>query len=135
MVTEPGTKVLITQDCRTGGVATGQIGTYEGDYPYTAIICLNGEYREYDYELFVRWNATQENPFPEYSGGDKPAVFYIPNNNPRIRLPDGSVIWGAECWWGEAEGAPPLEEAQRQTEIVKLIIREALTATGTADGG
>lgn len=28
MVTEPGTKVLITQDCRTGGVATGQIGTW-----------------------------------------------------------------------------------------------------------
>lgn len=23
--------------------------------------------------------------------------------NPRIRLDDGSVVWGQECWWGDEE--------------------------------
>ena len=25
-------------------------------------------------------------------------------NNPRIKLDNGEVVWGAECWWGSEDG-------------------------------
>lgn len=26
-----------------------------------------------------------------------------PFSNPRIRLDDGRIVWGCECWWGAVE--------------------------------
>lgn len=52
--------------------------------------------------------------------------FPIPSNedrypdNPRIRLDDGSVIWGAECWWENVtDDMAPLEEAQERVEAYR----------------
>jgi hypothetical protein len=69
MMTKQGTEVVIMQDCRDGGEATGQIGIYEGEF--TVLIDFMDE--------------------------------KITANSPRIRLQDGSVIWGAECWWSKLE--------------------------------
>ena len=155
MRVKPGTRVLIIEDCREGGRVTGQIGVYEGDFPYSVIVANGGVHSEHEYEQFMQWNQ-QERPIPSIEGVDfkddprpqRPAedadeattkewmvtwdawwernrvrmVYYGVNNNPRILLEDGSVIWGAECWWGTADDAPPLEEAQAQTEELKEAI-------------
>lgn len=131
----PETKVLITRDIRnvpSEQKADGQIGVYEGDFPVTVSMKVNGEYREYDYEQFVKWNAVQPHPIPSIeeaiTSGDgawKEKPFYMVSDYPRILLPNGSRIWGYECWWGVAEGAPSLAEAQSQTEQVIGVLRSA----------
>lgn len=35
--------------------------------------------------------------------GDFPLACLDGRNNPRIKLDDGSVVWGAQCWWGPEE--------------------------------
>ena len=84
----PGTKVVIIQDCRKGGIATGQTGTYEG-----------------------RFNV-------EGSG----------IANPRIRLQDGSVIWGYECWWNPVSTSGPLPQMQEELEAHKAWLRDVFAA-------
>ena len=100
----PGTKVLITRDVRdVEHKADGQVGTYEGDFPISAVVWIDGEHREYEYAGFVAWNAAQLLPIrtiqeamasgvPECEW--KKAPYYYINDNPRIRLADGSHIWG-----------------------------------------
>lgn len=121
---EPGAKVLITRDVRdVAQKADGQIGVYEGDFPASILLKIDGEIREYDYVDFMEWNAGQPYPIPSIREAIESGIpnwkerpYYVPNDNPRIRLEDGSHIWGYECWWGPAEGAPPLEAAQAETD-------------------
>ena len=81
-----GERVLIVKDCRSGGIATGQTGIYEGRHPR-----------------------------PE-SGWE----------NPRIRLQDGSVIWGCECWWTSVRSAGPLDQEQKLLEKHKAKLRAVI---------
>lgn len=134
LMLKPGTKVLITRDVRdVEQKADGQIGIYEGDFPISAVLWLDGKVGEYEYAKFLQWNAARPVPIPtiqEAMSSGNPdwenAPYYYINDNPRIILPDGSHIWGYECWWGVAEGAPPLEEAQAQTEDVITTVRAVL---------
>lgn len=65
-----GDHVFIGQDCREGvPSAAGQEAVYLGHYWY-------GTARRYR--------------------GPKEHLLEV---NPRFRLPDGSFIWGVECWW------------------------------------
>jgi hypothetical protein len=130
---KPNTQVLITEDCRDGGTATGQIGTYEGDFPLT--IALNsgqGWIAEVDYEAYMRGNLRGVAGDPAgdiwplwQKGTPQPeGPFAMPIDNPRIRLADGSVIWGCECWWQAAETAPvTLEEAKIDLKEFKELLR------------
>jgi hypothetical protein len=159
---EPGMKVLIIEDCRPDGKAAGQIGTYEGDQPYSVNVSIYSVDREFDYKSFMKWNDEQDNPLPalgdvnfdddpcpQPEGNDLHAAFehfekwtewaernkyrmayYVVRENPQIHLDDGSVIWGIECWWTPVDGAPPLEEAQRQTEETKSLFRKLLAGEG-----
>lgn len=43
--------------------------------------------------------------------------------NPRIRLENGTAIWGCECWWTPIEKAMPLEEEQATLEVHKAFLR------------
>lgn len=86
---KPGDQVLIIEDCREGGPATGQTATYEGHFPLVDL-------------------AT----YPEFS-----------ISNPRFRLPDGSEIWGIECWWTLYEEGLTLETAQAEVEETKAHLR------------
>ena len=47
--------------------------------------------------------------------------------NPRIRLQDGSVIWGCECWWASVENAPQMQE---NLEKQKALLRGVFPAVG-----
>lgn len=141
MMIEPGTKVLITKDVR--GVtpnATGQIGTYEGDFPISVTMCIDGKIVEFQYGAFMELNPLLRYPTPSIqdaiASGDtkwKDKPYYLVHDNPRILLPDGSRIWGYECWWGVAEGAPDLAEAQAQTEDVIGLIHAILEKAEAED--
>lgn len=89
---EIGEHVLIIEDCRDGGIATGQTGIYEGFF-----------------------NTTTGQP-DEFGG------------NPRIRLQDGSVIWGCECWWRPVRTAGPLPQEQAALEEHKAFLRDVFSA-------
>ena len=129
-----GKRVRISQDCRDGSPATGAYGIYEGDFPISAIINDRGNYREVDYNQFIQWNQKREHPLPnlvdlvaqepKYEGPiqdwkpvERDYPFWFPETNPRIKLDDGSTIWGCECWWGVIDDEdPPLEDLQKAQE-------------------
>jgi hypothetical protein len=136
MRNKPGDKVLIIEDCREGGQAAGQIGIYEGDFPHTVVLSiggedgfLNGEWLFEDYEsgkLVANGGTPIKDIYPLWEKGTpKPTGrFAMAMDNPRIRLNDGSVIWGCQCWWGDAATAPAtLEEAQADLEKTKAFYR------------
>ena len=149
MLAKPGDKVLIIEDCREGSPATGQVGVYEGDFPRGVLVMFADRSREFDYTSFVEGAVRYSGDHPlvdrplvshipfwtvegryEHPLGDEYPVmpdktkpFWFPTDNPRIKLPDGSVIWGDECWWRDAENAPPLEEAQADLKDHKTVLR------------
>jgi hypothetical protein len=129
-----GMKVRIIQDCRDGCNATGKIGVYEGDFPLTVALNVGGEFLsgEWDYAAYesgalkTKAGRTVKDLFPLWTGGKQPEAFAMPMTNPRIKLDDGSVIWGAECWWEPMDGLKPhtLEEAQSNLEDHKAALRD-----------
>jgi len=133
MKRESGTKVLIIEDCRDGAPAAGLVGVYEGDFPRSVLCKIGDDLHEYDYVAWVQWLENlpddAQHP-PEWREGEPEPEgdCYFVLNNPRIRLLDGSVIWGDECWWGDAETAPPLEKAQAYLENHKIVLREMMHA-------
>jgi len=101
-----GAAVRVDLDCRKLGTATGQYGVLEGEFPRTVVEVYRASipetsdlFREYPYEFYMKRNAEETNPTPEFAGGDEQKVFFYVRANPRIRLTDGSVVWGDECWW------------------------------------
>lgn len=156
MLAKPGDKILIIEDCREGSPATGQVGIYEGEFPREATIRGLGFWREYSYDVFIEgkvrftageftlaplvnhipfWSPGNREPHPKGEGHPITASlepsppYWFPTNNPRIKLSDGSVIWGDECWWGDAKTAPPtLEEAQTDLEDHKTVLRGLVQA-------
>jgi hypothetical protein len=109
-MTNIGDLVLIIEDCRPGAPATGQMGTYEGKFPRTVIVMYRGKNYEF---LHDRWisgavkfsdGTAAVDGIPEWKEGEpQPSEdCWFVETNPRIRLADGSVIWGDECWWGDA---------------------------------
>lgn len=135
-MTKAGTRVLISQDCREGGKATGQTGIYEGDFPLSVVLTNDGGKTwsggEYDYDRFIAAThngrpATEA--WPLWDDGEQPGDrFAMVMKNPRIRLDDGSIIWGCECWWGKADEGVTLEDAQEQTEEMKQLLRDVYEA-------
>lgn len=72
---KPGDLVLIIQDCRPNRTATEMIAVYEGIYAY-------------------KTNRRFKN-----SRAGSLKVMLEHGASPRLRLKDGSFIWGMECWW------------------------------------
>lgn len=107
-----GSMVHIDMDCRKPATATGKYGVLEGEFPRTVVVVHKAQVRdtqdhmqEFAYDEFMAWNLKQEEPVPEInhetlmqSDKSQQVYFYV-HTNPRIRLDDGSVIWGDECWW------------------------------------
>lgn len=159
MKIKPGTKVLVTKDIREGGKASGQVGVYEGDFPLSVVfgygetadsdvVWVDGEYLYEDYkkasaaidgvtlsdgslielhqskplnEVFIEWERGKPRPVP---------FFAMPMMNPRIRLEDGSVIWGAECWWEEyTEGLTQAQSEEHLEQHLEVLrgIADAIT--------
>jgi len=50
-------------------------------------------------------------------------------SNPKLRLDNGDVVWGCECWWGrEHEVAEAVEEYRRDGYIVVNVRIEEIRA-------
>jgi len=148
MNTKPGTRIRIIEDCRTGHHATGQIGVYEGQKPRSVSMLFRGQWYEYIYSRFVsgevKFNTgepivdivprmedvsrpdSSTSTFAEYETWCKTSgvSFWDVDYNPLIRLPDGSTIWGDECWWEEfVIQDHTLGEAQASLEHQKEFLR------------
>ncbi len=128
---KPGTRVLILQDVRDGAPATGQYGTLEGDFPVEAYLYLseteNGSvpWDVYQTSFMMDLNGIErpmKEAIPLWEGGQpKPNYpFAIASTNPRIRLADGSPIWGYECWWRPANDDETVTVAQLEDETNQL---------------
>jgi len=65
--------------------------------------------------------------WPLWTGGEHGERFAMVMDNPRFILPDGSKIWGAECWWRE-ESAGPVDLPAEQAGLEKQKIALALIA-------
>jgi hypothetical protein len=147
---KPGTPVRIIEDCRDGHPATGLIGVYEGDKPRTVSLLYMGKWYEYMYNAFVggvvkftdgqpivdsAWIVKRDEYLPRppvfdtfdqterWYAEESPNRWFV-NYNPIIRIPDGSYIWGDECWWEEfVVQDHSLAEAQVSLEDHKAVLR------------
>ena len=75
---------------REPGIRVGTISHSEGD---TIFI--------FGYGIYEGDHVPTAEDRPEGMMGD--ALFEEQVSNPRIRLDDGKVVWGCECWWGPEE--------------------------------
>lgn len=157
MTIKAGDKVFITEDCRPGSPATGQVAIYDGDHPRTIILgqVLTDKGRidwigEYNYDSYASGRLTIGGTIParavyleQAPVGDLPqlvdgACIAVPFLNPRMRLDDGSVIWGDECWWTPLTDGLTLADAEVDLAQTKALLREIgnisyVLAKGDAD--
>jgi hypothetical protein len=141
-MTTTGDTVLVIEDCRPGAPATGQTGTYEGEFPRSVMVVYRGKNHEFDYDRWISGavkfsdGTAAIDGIPEWKDGEsRPAEdCWFVELNPRIRLADGSAIWGDECWWGDAATAPAtLSEAQTELEQHKILLRAMASALATEE--
>ncbi len=53
---------------------------------------------------------------PKYAAG-----FNFGQRNPRIRLDNGDIVWGCECWWGgEKKFKEYIIERAKKIEMVRI---------------
>jgi hypothetical protein len=48
----------------------------------------------------------------------------IGNDNPKIQLDDGNIVWGCECWWGPEEDVRK-SIGDRRVEMVDIVAARA----------
>lgn len=127
-------KVRIIEDCREGSPATGKFGVYEGDFPFSVMVMRYNDFTkekrvtEHAYDWWMESGWTEY--YPEYKEQEpKPESYWFAVTNPRIRLEDGSVIWGYECWWEPVKNEMlSLEESQKDLEGYKDVLRGVIEA-------
>ena len=53
---------------------------------------------------FLGYGVYEADEIPdEQAGGMAPLVRAMGRENPKIRLDNGDVVWGCECWWDKEE--------------------------------
>jgi hypothetical protein len=125
--------VRIIEDCRkVESPATGQLGMYEGDFPRTVIVQRINPYtdektlHEYMYDWWMTSGWTDY--IPEYKGHEQDnEPHWMKMANPRIRLADGSYIWGAECWWSDKVDTS-LDELQKEVDLFRELFAAMIAA-------
>jgi hypothetical protein len=146
MFEKPGSLVRIIEDVRDSHCATGLLGIYEGNYPRMVTLCLYGDFHEFMYNKFVNGEVKFKDgrsvidvvsreedirlpsieDFHEYKAYLKRmgVSYWYVEYNPLIRLPDGSFIFGDECWWEVFERQDhTLQQAQQSLEDQKEFLR------------
>ena len=119
-MTEAGARVWAARSADQDTVWAFGFGTYAGDFPYP------GRVSEEDRKIAeAAIRRRDERPpaqgFEEYEAADraKPMAERVDDLllaislNPKIVL-DGNtgIVWGCECWWGEADSVTPQEWAK-----------------------
>lgn len=93
-----GDRVMALESMNDNVVRVYGCGVYEGDFPRPeesdGVFGTTAEMKATAVEL---WG-------PEESWSDKQRKsFEASISNPRIRLDNGDVVWGCQCWWGDEE--------------------------------
>ena len=53
------------------------------------------------------------------------AIVDLPNHtNPCIKLDNGDIVWGCECWWGPVNGKSMQNAKERYSKVVTKNIKE-----------
>jgi hypothetical protein len=123
-----GDKVTILQDCRESPVPAGTVATYDGKFPLSVALTEDGGeswIRECDYAEFVA-SPKLVKLFPLWDGEEHGKRFAMVMRNPRMTLPDGSKIWGCECWWEPIEQTKSLDSSQKELEELKSVMRDII---------
>lgn len=124
-MTEPGTRVWAVRNADQGTVWAFGFGTYAGDFPRPGDAdedraMVERVIREADENPPPAWEAewiAAERAKPIAQRVDE--LIYDLSLNPKIVLDGGGVVWGCECWWGEATDSTPAEWAKgRRIETV-----------------
>lgn len=87
MNNEIGTRVIAIRDAGDGVVNSFGEGVYEGDFHLGDVVSTT-PFTEQDKMKLVA----------QFLDGDLDEAIMPPN--PRIRLDDGTCVWGTQCWWG-----------------------------------
>jgi hypothetical protein len=121
--------VRIIEDCRkTDTPATGQLGMYEGDFPRSvAVKTRSGGFAEYCHQDWETIPADQKPPELKRGEPKPEPPFFLVMDNPRIRLADGSYIWGDECWWSDRIDTS-LEELQKEVDLFRGVYAAMIAA-------
>jgi hypothetical protein len=118
-MTEVGTRVWAVRDANQETVHAFGFGTYAGDLPRPGR--ATQEDRLIAEQAIRRGDESNWNPqFAGYLADEqaKPMsqrvdeLLHEMSLNPKIVLDAGGVVWGCECWWGEATDSTPQEWAK-----------------------
>lgn len=140
MIDKPGDLVKVFNDRRPGRAAIGQTAVYEGELPHTVYLITPHGPELWGIDDFVAGKAIARNDkggspavvaSPQlvddvseaitgnfiFKDDQKPNYYWVIYSNPRLRLQDGSTIWGRECWWQNVSG---VDETAVSVEIESL---------------
>jgi hypothetical protein len=92
-------------------------GVYEGDFPYEDTASTE------PFQTDDARSAYNDKQLLDAS---------LPFLNPRIRLDDGKVVWGCECWWGDEEAVD--QQYEGWTVVMKDIDEVRKGADGVLHG-
>lgn len=135
-----GDPILIVEDDRSDPDipdATGQIGQYEGEKPLTVLINFHGTRHEYYIKDVIEGKVTVFGrpildvvpPMPENAGLNTDG--WVAKTNPCILLPDGSHIFGIQCWWRPVLPGEQIDmekEKARLARAQKMFARDVKSA-------
>lgn len=117
MAYEIGSRVGAIYSAQDEGIRFIGFGVYEGDFtPPGNNPAPSFEELMADPEVEKPEGATHEQLLANYKAmidGPLGRMLYF---NPRIRLDNGSIVWGRECWWG------PEDRVQGELDAAKAII-------------
>ncbi len=75
---------------------------------------------------FLGYGVYEGNFVPDENAGGLAALcLTISRPNPRIRLDNGDVVWGGECWWGSEDAIRTELEKKRTAGIQVVEVRIA----------
>lgn len=129
-------RAVIVIDCRPGGTAAGKKATIEGVFPHFVIVSKKGEplktlaLEEIDAWLEAERAAGRPEPTKVNGFDPRPDYYWTVFENIRLRLEDGSEIWGEECYWAFEEqlGDKTLAELQEAAHSQAQAYRKILEA-------
>lgn len=120
---EPGSRVGAVLKSTADTVYLLGFGVYEGDFqsPYQQAP-RSFEEMMADPDMIKPDGMSVEQMRKGYDAFLQSPIVKMQHTNPRIRLDDGTVAWGIECWWGEEAGLKA--QIEGKTIINVTVVRD-----------